>query len=231
MRPLMIFTAAAVVAAGPLFAQTGPAERAPAAPASAAAAPATVPAPAADASVGAPVASTPAAAVAIDPWTAEAQALAREYGMTLKGELEAAVKSGGPVKAIVVCKERAPAIAADLSTRAGWDITRVSLKVRNPQMGAPDAWEEEVLTRFEARKAAGNPADTLAVAEVVEQGGQKQFRYMKAIPTAEVCLVCHGADLTPEVTAALDQAYPRDRARGYALGDIRGAFSLTRPLD
>lgn len=216
MRPLLILTAAAVVAAGPLHAQRASAETAPT-PAAAAPIPAAVP--------PAPTAATP------DPRTAEAQALAREFGMTLKGALETAIKSGGPVEAVAVCKERAPAIAADLSARSGWDITRVSLRVRNPQAGAPDAWEQEVLTRFDVRKASGEPVDTLMVAEVVEQDGSKQFRYMKAIPTAEVCLACHGTDVTPEVAAALEQAYPEDRARGYAVGDIRGAFSLARPLD
>jgi hypothetical protein len=53
---------------------------------------------------------------------------------------------------------------------------------------------------------------------------------MKAIPTAKVCLACHGSAITPEVTAALDEAYPQDQARGYAEGDIRGAFSLSKPL-
>jgi hypothetical protein len=53
---------------------------------------------------------------------------------------------------------------------------------------------------------------------------------MKAIPTGEVCLACHGSDITPEVAAAIDERYPDDMARGYSLGDVRGAFSLSKPL-
>ncbi len=52
---------------------------------------------------------------------------------------------------------------------------------------------------------------------------------MKAIPTGPVCLVCHGSELSPDVRAALDEHYPHDRARGYQLDDIRGAFSITWP--
>jgi hypothetical protein len=54
---------------------------------------------------------------------------------------------------------------------------------------------------------------------------------MKAIPAGEVCLACHGAAITPEVAAALDAAYPEDQARGYALGDVRRAFSVSKPAD
>ena len=70
----------------------------------------------------------------------------------------------------------------------------------------------------------------MAYAEVVEAADGKTFRFMKAIPTAEVCLACHGSDITPEVAAAIDERYPDDMARGYSLGDVRGAFSLSKPL-
>ena len=54
-------------------------------------------------------------------------------------------------------------------------------------------------------------------------------RYMKAIPTGPVCLTCHGEEIAPEVEESLRTAYPHDRALGYGLGDIRGAFSITWP--
>ncbi len=175
-------------------------------------------------------ASAPTAAPAANPKVEETKALIKEFAGTLKGELEAAMKSGGSTQAIGVCKERAPAIAADLSARSGWEIGRVSLKPRNVRLDTPDAWQRRVLTRFDERQAAGEPVDTLAFAEMVKGDGGTRFRFMKAIPTGEVCLACHGSAITPEVTAALDQAYPQDRARGYALGEVRGAFSLAKPI-
>jgi len=182
------------------------------------------------------LAADPAAAPTPHPAAAnqlldQARELTREFAGTLKGELEAAMKAGGPTKAIGMCKERAPAIAADLSARSGWEIGRVSLKIRNPQLDTPDAWERQVLTRFDERKAAGEPVDTMAFAEVVTTDGTRKFRFMKAIPTGDVCLACHGTNITPEVAAALDAAYPQDQARGFAVGDIRGAFSLAKTLD
>ncbi len=167
---------------------------------------------------------------AANPNAEEAKALVKEFATTLQGELQTAMKAGGPTNAIGVCKVRAPAIAADLAGRSGWEVGRTSLKVRNQAMNLPDAWETGVLTAFEERKAAGEPLDTMAFGEMVESEGGKRFRFMKAIPTAEVCLACHGSAITPEVTATLDEQYPGDQARGFALGDIRGGFSLSKPL-
>ena len=170
-------------------------------------------------------AATPAAP---NPAAEEAKALVKEFAGTLKGELETAMKAGGPVSAVAVCKERAPTIAADLAKRSGWEVKRTSLKPRNLTLDTPEAWERQVLTRFEERKAAGEAADTLAYSAVVDDAGTKRFRFMKAIPTGEVCLACHGKDINPDVASALDAAYPQDQARGYALGDIRGAFSVSK---
>jgi hypothetical protein len=177
-----------------------------------------------------PFAASVRAEQAMNPNAEQAKGLIKEFATTLQGELQTAMKAGGPTKAISVCRDRAPAIASDLSTRSGWEVARTSLKVRNQAQNLPDDWETGVLEAFERRKAAGEPVDTIAFGEIVEVQGGKQFRFMKAIPTGEVCLACHGSDLTAEVAAALDELYPGDQARGFALGDIRGAFSLSKPL-
>jgi len=150
---------------------------------------------------------------------------------TLGQELAQAMEAGGPTKAIEVCNEKAPAIAAEISRKEGWWVARTSLKLRN-RANAPDAWEIAVLEEFEVRKAAGeNPAE-LEHGEIVNVDGKKQFRYMKAIPTAErPCLTCHGGQIAPAVTAVLDRRYPGDQARGFKAGDIRGAFTITQPMN
>jgi len=53
---------------------------------------------------------------------------------------------------------------------------------------------------------------------------------MKVIPTAEVCLKCHGSTLAPGVDKVLSELYPQDKATGYKKGDIRGAFVAVRKL-
>jgi hypothetical protein len=44
------------------------------------------------------------------------------------------------------------------------------------------------------------------------------------------CLKCHGTDIDPAVAAKLDALYPKDMARGYKAGDVRGAFTLRQPM-
>ena len=109
-------------------------------------------------------------------------------------------------------------------------IGRTSLKIRN-SANAPDNWELAVLRQFEARKIQGEPADKLEFFAVIDDDkGQKTFRYMKAIPTVALCLNCHGETLSPEVAAKLKELYPNDQAHGFKEGDLRGAFTIAKPL-
>lgn len=160
---------------------------------------------------------------------ADSRATAKEFMQQLKGELQKGMQAGGPVNAIGVCKDEAPRIAATLSERKGLEIGRTSLKVRNPA-NTPDVWEKAVLEAFEQRKLAGEDPAGIEFYAVAEQQDKTVFRYMKAIPTAELCVVCHGAELAPELEAKLAELYPQDQARGFQPGDIRGAFTITRSL-
>jgi len=182
-------------------------------------------------SLAALVAASPGLAVADSTAGAndEATALIQQYASSLKSELVSAIKAGGPTNAVAVCQDKAPAIEASLSETSDWEVGRTSLKPRNAN-NAPDEWERRTLEQFEARKAAGNPVEGMSYAEVVDADGQKTYRFMKAIPTQEVCLACHGTDIDPELAKAIDAAYPEDQARGYSAGDIRGAFTLSKPL-
>ena len=156
----------------------------------------------------------------------QAKAAVQALGGALKAELEAAMKTGGPVAALSICRIKAPELAKAISDEQGMAVKRVSLKNRNPVMGAANEWQTNVLNDFETRKAAGEDPATLAYAEVVDH----EFRFMKAIPTAAVCLGCHGTNLSPAVTAKLTELYPQDQAVGYKEGDLRGAFVVVKNL-
>ena len=157
----------------------------------------------------------------------EARTMVREFGQQLKGRLVQAMSDGGAVAAINECKIAAPAIADKLSRDSQWSLGRRSLKLRNPA-NQPDAWELKVLQEFELRKSRGEDVSQLEHHATLLEQGKLVFRYMKAIPTAELCLSCHGTTLEPAVRSALRQHYPDDQARGFQTGDIRGAFSLRR---
>ena len=156
----------------------------------------------------------------------KAKAAIKELAVALKTELKAAMQAGGPVAAIGVCNTQAIPITQKVANEQGLRLSRVSLKNRNPT-NLPNEWQIAVLEDFEQQKAAGKDIGSLAWSETVSVDGKQEFRFMKAIPTAAVCLSCHGADLSPDVSRILADLYPMDRATGYREGDIRGAFVAT----
>lgn len=161
---------------------------------------------------------------------AEAASRADRLQSELTARLQSALAAGGPVAAIEVCKVEAPTIAARLSTD-GWQVRRVGTRVRNAATGTPDAWERAGLERFARELAAGAVPATLSIAErVASASGESRLRWMRPIVTAPLCLTCHGPaeSQSAELRAALRLAYPRDAATGYAAGELRGAFSVTR---
>lgn len=155
----------------------------------------------------------------------QAQAAISEFAGQLKQALQTAIKQGGPQAAVGVCQAKAPQIAADLSAKTGFDISRTSLKVRNPA-NQPHAWQQTMLEDFEHHKQAGKPIGELAFVAVSDDG--EQLRMMKAIGTEAVCLTCHGEDIDAGLQAEINRLYPADEATGFRQGDIRGAFSVVK---
>lgn len=164
-----------------------------------------------------------------DAEIAAAKAAIKEVAGALQAELKSAMQAGGPVKAIAVCNTQAMPITAKVAADNNMDLRRVSLKNRNPA-NQPNSWQTAVLKDFEHRKEAGEDVTSLAWTETANIEGGQEFRFMKAIPTAGVCLACHGSELSPEVSQVLAEIYPDDKATGFAEGDIRGAFVVVRKL-
>lgn len=165
--------------------------------------------------------------------TKAAKQVTQQFVKQLGGHLKKEMKSSGPVGAIKVCKDIAPEIANDLSTKNGWRVTRVSTKPRNALLGTPDLWERETLASFGSRADKGELYNDMAKAEVVDEAGKAYFRFMKPLAIKPVCLKCHGSDeqIPPAVKNHLDTLYPFDQARDYKIGDLRGAVSIKQPLD
>ena len=95
---------------------------------------------------------------------ATARASIKGLGETLKEQLVAAIKAGGAVAAVGVCRTIAPAIAEDKSRTYGVKVGRTSLKVRNPA-NAPDEFERRVLEEFVRKIDAGADPASLEHAE------------------------------------------------------------------
>ena len=159
----------------------------------------------------------------------EAKKLAAQLGMQLKAQLKNAIEAGGPSSAITTCNVIAPQIADELST-SGWKVGRTSLKLRNPGNN-PDAWERSTLLEFKQQLTEGIPAANLQRSTIESSHGVTHYRFMKAIPINSVCLACHGDAISTDVQSILAEKYPLDAATGYQLGELRGAFTISKILE
>lgn len=141
-----------------------------------------------------------------------------DFKMQLASRLMAAMKEGGPEKAIEVCKVASPEIEKSLSGEA--QVLRVSQKPRNPEHRASEV-ESMVLDLWSARLKEGKPIGAVVVPT---ETGRVVMAPIQI--SGEMCLSCHGIgeQIKPETAAALKKAYPNDEATGYALNDLRGAF-------
>lgn len=160
----------------------------------------------------------------------EARSLVKAFGSDLKSVLVSTMKAEGPIKALEVCNTEAGSIANKHSALSNWTIARTSLKVRNTN-NTPDKWESTVLAQFEQRKAAGENVATMEYSAMVQSDDKTIYRYMKPIPTAGGCLVCHGENISSNIADKINELYPHDQATGFSIGDIRGAFSLQKISD
>jgi hypothetical protein len=142
----------------------------------------------------------------------------------LAGRLLEQLRQGGPVRALSVCREEAPALTAQTARTQGVRVGRTSHRLRNPGNVAP-AWAEPFVASAAGRKAA-------SVQPVVVDLGDR-VGLLRPIATQGVCLQCHGPAqrLAAELRESLAAAYPEDRAVGFAEGDLRGFAWAEAPLD
>jgi hypothetical protein len=148
--------------------------------------------------------------------------LAQKLQGALGPKLMAAMKSGGPEEAIVVCQE----VAQDLTKAASEaepevTIRRTALRVRNPA-NSPDALDRKVLESWVDEKGRPGPPEP----SLSEFEGRMIVH--RPIMTAEICLQCHGSpeEVTPKTAALIKKYYPNDAATGFQSGDLRGAFRI-----
>ncbi|MEY3747056.1 MAG: hypothetical protein RL194_515 [Pseudomonadota bacterium] len=164
-------------------------------------------------------------------FTEESRKTAQEFMQQLAGTLKQQLDSNGTESAIKVCKEIAPALALQYSID-GKTVKRVSLKPRNESLGTPGPEETAMLVEFDEKQRSGADAKSLEMTKVYKDAEGSWLHYMKAIPTQQVCLQCHGKpdNIADNVRALLAKEYPADRATGYSPGEIRGAVSIRRAI-
>ncbi|MBT8092423.1 MAG: DUF3365 domain-containing protein [Gammaproteobacteria bacterium] len=140
----------------------------------------------------------------------------------LKKDLKEALVAGmqdGPLNAVSVCKDQAPAIAASLSVD-GVEMGRTSHKLRNPANAAP-GWVDPILQSYLADNADRAPA-------IVSLSDGREG-YVEPILLQPLCVTCHGKTLPPNLAARISEEYPDDQATGFDVGDLRGVFWVEYP--
>ena len=152
----------------------------------------------------------------------QAKKITNAFATELKTTLMGAVATGGLSAGVEVCQEQAPKIAKKYSSH-GWQISRTSLKTRNSQ-NTPNIDEIAILQDFAKRLASGESAKTVSYSNLNPQSGEYQF--MKAIPTGQVCLACHGENISDDLQTKIKAHYPKDTATGFKLGELRGEFKV-----
>jgi len=163
--------------------------------------------------------STSAIADDISSYNESCNKSIQKLGAALKSALISAIEESGPVGALEICNVEAVPITETISIEEGMIVNRTSLKTRNTK-NAPDKWELAVLEQFEKGEIS-------EFGEIVtDSEGHQTYRYMKAIPTTSVCLMCHGTEMNKDVSTKIAELYPEDKAIG-----IRGAFTIQKPLN
>jgi hypothetical protein len=153
------------------------------------------------------------------------------YKEKLREGINKALKDGGTRGAIGACNTLAPGLNSKFSDESTFEVARTSNKVRNPE-NAPDAWEAKGLEALAAEIARGTDPKKLELYEITTTPeGQHLFRYMRPIMMGEECLMCHGSAIAQDIKLEIAHYYPEDKATGFNLGEMRGAFSLVQQLD
>jgi hypothetical protein len=120
----------------------------------------------------------------------------------------------GPEAASEVCQLLAPEIAQETGS-PDVRVGRTSHRLRNPR-NAPSEWMQPLLDGY-----LGTPGKTEPEVVQLEDGG---VGYVEPIYVKRMCLACHGSALSPSVASRIDEHYPRDEARGFKEGELRGLF-------
>lgn len=154
--------------------------------------------------------------------------IANDVMTSLKKELMQAIKEGGPVNAVGICKLEAIPIGEIVaaSSKNDVEIKRISNKFRNPD-NAPDELESEALKFFEQLVAEGKNIPKFHLQKSPEED-KIIFYYYKPMKIAQECLICHGnkEEISIETSQILAELYPNDKATDYKAGDFRGLIRV-----
>lgn len=154
--------------------------------------------------------------------------IATNLVVSLKGELKAAMQSGGVEEAISVCNTSALLITDSVAESSSFNISikRTSDKVRNPD-NKPDAYEQLALDLYLELASNKDELPEFYI-QKVRDNDLVQYNFYKPMIMENLCLICHGDEnmRAPSATKLVNKLYPDDQAIGYKEGDFRGLIRI-----
>lgn len=141
---------------------------------------------------------------------------------TISSELQKALANGDIEHALRHCNERAYPLTDSLAAANHVSIKRVSNKNRNPRNKA-DKMEEFLMKGFGIDLSEGNELTPKLVLK------DDSVIFYKPIITQALCLNCHGEpgkEITFRNDSLIQALYPRDKAVGYKVNELRGLWRI-----
>lgn len=152
----------------------------------------------------------------------EAKQAIMKVGGALKKNLIANIKKGGMVGAAKYCSLSSVSRAKEVSKTLpkGVSVKRITLKPRNINNKANEK-DSKVLKSLANQKENGKMPKM-----VVKKINDNHYKVYKPILMGGLCLQCHGTDNTrnKEAYNEILKHFPNDKAIGYKMKDLRGAF-------
>lgn len=158
---------------------------------------------------------------------AQGKAVVSQAFSLLSSNLQTALAEGGVSNALPFCSVAALPLTGSVGQGAGLTLRRVSHKARNP-VNQADAVETVVLAQFQGALASSN-APSPVVTNLLP--GRVTF-FAPIVLKDALCLKCHGqlgGEIEPENADLIRRLYPQDRATGFKLGELRGAWRVDLP--
>lgn len=154
----------------------------------------------------------------------QGQKISQEAFAALSTALQSALAEGGVLNAIDVCKTQAMPITKGVAEANAVEVKRIAVRYRNP-LNAVNGTEIQLFEDWSTQIGRGE-----APAAVVLHEGENRIWYGAIRMGNPLCLQCHGEpgkDIAEATLAQIRSSYPDDRATGFALGDLRGAWKIS----
>lgn len=137
--------------------------------------------------------------------------------------LSKAIEEGGPAYAVQFCNLKAMEVIDSISMVNNCVVSRVTDLNRNPGNFISSEEDKNIWTYYTNEISEKAAADTV----VETPGSIVYFKPIKiGMPT---CLKCHGqpgVDIDQNTMLVIDSLYPKDLARNYKSGDLRGLWKI-----